>query len=132
VFHQAGKTNEQGELVVRYKPPGDGGYRVRARASVGTGEGTDEDPFIVAADPVELRETRARKDTLQALAEASGGSFHSLDSGLGLDALRRNEPQVSRVNRRKDVPLWASAWWLLLAVFFPSTEWYLRRRWGLL
>lgn len=132
VFHQAGKTNEQGELVLRYKPPGDGGYRVRARATVGTGEGTDEDPFIVAADPVELRETRARKDTLQALSEASGGTFHSLDSGLGLDALRRNEPQVSRVNRRKDVPLWASAWWLLLAVFFPSAEWYLRRRWGLL
>ena len=129
-FRQDGKTNEQGEYIVRYAPPGDGGYRVRARATVGTGEGSDEDPFIVAADPIELRETRARRDTLQALADASGGSFHTLSDRL--DGLRRNEPQVSRVNRRKDVPLWASGWWLLLVVLLPSAEWYLRRRWGLL
>jgi len=36
------------------------------------------------------------------------------------------------VNRRKDVPLWSNAFWLLLAILFPSAEWYLRRRWGLL
>jgi uncharacterized membrane protein len=32
VNHQAGTTNEQGELVLRFAPPGDGGYRARARA----------------------------------------------------------------------------------------------------
>jgi uncharacterized membrane protein len=130
VNHQAGTTNEQGELVLRFAPPGDGGYRARARALVGTSEGSDEDPFIVAADPVELRETRARPETLAALAEASGGRARTLKDGL--DDLERREPQVSRVNRRKDVPLWSSAWWLLLAILFPSAEWYLRRRWGLL
>jgi len=130
VNHQSGTTNERGELVVRWTPPGDGGYRARARAQIGTSESADEDPFIVAADPVELRETRARPETLKALSEASGGRARTLADGL--DDLVRREPQVSRVNRRKDVPLWSNAFWLLLAILFPSAEWYLRRRWGLL
>ena len=130
VMQHPGKTNEQGELVMRFKPPTDGAYRVRARATVAGAEGSDEDPFIVAADPVELRETRARADTLHALSEASGGAFHTLKTGLA--GVPRTEPQVSRVNRRQDIPLWTNGWWLLLVIFFPSAEWYLRRRWGLL
>ncbi|MEZ4466737.1 MAG: hypothetical protein R3F43_20395 [bacterium] len=84
----------------------------------------------MAPDPVELRETAARADTLKALAQAGGGEARTLDQGL--DGLDRVEPAVVKVNRRKDVPLWSSGWLLLLAVLFPSAEWFLRRRWGLL
>jgi hypothetical protein len=49
-----------------------------------------------------------------------------------LALLARAEPAVQKVNRRKDVPVWASAWLLLLGILLPSVEWFLRRRWGLM
>jgi hypothetical protein len=36
-----------------------------------------------------------------------------------------------QVNRRKDVPIWANGWLLLLGILVPSMEWFFRRRWGL-
>ena len=49
-----------------------------------------------------------------------------------LEGLERVEPRVLKINRRRDVPLWSSVWFLLIAVLLPSIEWFLRRRWGLL
>ncbi|MSP71561.1 MAG: hypothetical protein EXR76_05170 [Myxococcales bacterium] len=125
------KTNALGEAVLTFAPVADGGYRVRARALIEGAEASAEDPFVVAADPVELRETKPRLDTLTALSESSGGTVNPLDVSR-LAAIQRKVPTVSRVNRRQDVPLWADLWMLLLAVSLPSLEWYLRRRWGLL
>ncbi|MEZ4469782.1 MAG: glutamine amidotransferase [bacterium] len=125
-----GRTSENGEYLARYLPAQPGAYTVTARVDRGTDVVTDEDVFVVAPDPIELRETAARADTLKALAQAGGGEARTLDQGL--DGLDRVEPAVVKVNRRKDVPLWSSGWLLLLAVLFPSAEWFLRRRWGLL
>ncbi len=129
-FDEAGRTDENGQLVVRLKPPADGAYFVRATATVGGADVADDDAFVVAPDPIELRRTGARRDTLQALARAGGGEALTLADDL--DDVARNEPRVVKVNRRRDVPLWASGWLLLVAVLLPSTEWFLRRRWGLL
>ena len=128
-FEVTDETNEQGELVVRWRPPGDGGYAVKVFTSVGGVDVRDEDVFVVSADPVELRQIEARRDTLEALSAQSGGRFNAL--GAGWDALERNAPRVSRVHRRSDDPLWAGAPWLVLAVLLPTLEWLLRRRWGL-
>jgi uncharacterized membrane protein len=124
-----GKTDEAGQFMARIKPPRDGAWLVRASASL-EGSPRDEDVFIVETDPVELRQTAARADTLKALSAQSGGLALNLDDSL--EEAPRNEPRVLKVNRRKDVPVWANGWLLLLAVFLPSLEWYLRRRWGLL
>ncbi len=125
-----GRTDEAGEYVVRYTPPSDGAWTVVARAQLGEGEVSDDDVFVVATDPVELRETAARRGPLDAVVEAGGGELRTLDEGLA--GLARTEPRVLKVNRRRDVPIWASGWWLLIAVLLPSAEWFLRRRWGLL
>ena len=50
----------------------------------------------------------------------------------GLDGLSLIVPKVLKVNRRKDVAVWSSFWFLLIALIAPSIEWFLRRRWGLL
>ncbi|MCB9526939.1 MAG: hypothetical protein H6701_00825 [Myxococcales bacterium] len=125
-----GRTDAAGEYVARYVPPGDGAWYVTARALVGGGEMDDDDVFVVATDPVELRETAARRAPLAAVAQAGGGELRTLDEGI--EGLARVEPRVLKVNRRRDVPIWSSGWWLLLAVLLPSVEWFLRRRWGLL
>lgn len=125
-----GRTDAAGEYVARYTPPTDGAWYVTARADVGGSETEDDDVFVVATDPIELRRTAAQRGPLAAIARAGNGSLRTLDEGL--DGLARVEPRVLKVNRRRDVPVWSSVWWLLLAVLLPSAEWFLRRRWGLL
>lgn len=125
-----GRTTETGELLLRYLPKADGAYTAAARVDRGPDVVTDQDVFVVAPDPIELRQTAARADTLAALARVGRGEARRLADGLA--DLPRVEPRVVKVNRRKDVPLWSSGWLLLLAVLLPSVEWFLRRRWGLL
>ncbi len=124
------QTDTAGECIVRLTPPRDGGWTVDASANIGEVELTDQDLFIVATDPIELRRTAARRDTLARLSRAGGGELRTLDDGL--DGLELVEPRVLKINRRRDVPLWSSVWFLLIAVLLPSIEWFLRRRWGLL
>ena len=124
-----GKTNDAGEFVARFDPPADGPWTVVANADNG-GDVSDTDVFVVATDPVELRETAPRPKLLQAIAKAGGGEARTLREGL--DGLERVTPDVLKVNRRKDVPIWSSWAILALALLFPSLEWFLRRRWGLL
>jgi uncharacterized membrane protein len=130
VHEQTEHTDEAGELAIRYAPPEDGAFFVTATAELEGGEVSDDDAFVVAPDPIELRRTAARPETLAVLARAGGGEARTLDDGLA--DLERTEPRVVKVNRRKDVPLWSSGWLLLLGVLLPSAEWFLRRRWGLL
>ncbi len=125
-----GRTDAAGEYVARYTPPTDGAWYVTARAEIGGREMDDDDVFVVATDPIELRQTAAKRAPLAAIARAAGGEVRALDDGL--EGLARVEPRVLKVNRRRDVPVWSSVWWLLLAVLLPSAEWFLRRRWGLL
>jgi len=130
VLETTGRTSDMGELITRVTPEVDGAYAVRAVARLPGGEASDEDVFVVAADPVELRRTAARPETLVAMARAGHGEARDLSDGL--DDLPRAEPRMVKVNRRKDVPLWSSGWLLLIVVLIPSMEWFLRRRWGLL
>lgn len=125
-----GRTTENGEHLLRYLPKADGAYTATARVERGNTTITDQDVFVVAPDPIELRQTAARSDTLKALAQAGNGEARGIADGL--DTLARVEPRVVKVNRRKDLPLWSSGWLLLIAVLLPSVEWFLRRRWGLL
>lgn len=126
-----GRTTENGEYVVRYSPQKDGAYAATVRVDRGDNEVIDDtDVFVVAPDPIELRQVAARPDTLKALAAVGRGEARTLADGL--DDLDRVEPKVVKVNRRKDVPLWSSGWLFLIVIIFPSLEWLLRRRWGLL
>lgn len=130
VLRTRGLTGASGELLTQLKPKDDGAFFVTSRADIGEAEAMDTDVFVVSPDPIELRQTAARADTLKQVAKLGGGQFRTLDEGLA--DLKRVEPRVLKVNRRKDIPLWSSGWWLLLGLLLPSAEWFLRRRWGLL
>lgn len=125
-----GRTSDAGEYVTRLTPEKDGAYFATVRVDRGKEVIEDTDVFVVAPDPIELRQVAALADPLKRLARLGGGEARTLSDGL--DGLERVEPKVVKVNRRKDVPLWSSGWLLLIAILFPSLEWLLRRRWGLL
>lgn len=127
---QVGPTQESGERSLQVRLDEPGVYTVRAQAEGSAGPLSDEDVFVVAPDPLELRETAARPDTLRLLSQASGGQARELRQGLA--KLERAQPAVEKVNRRRDLPLWSSPWLLALALLLPSAEWFLRRRWGLM
>jgi uncharacterized membrane protein len=125
-----GRTSDAGEHVLRFTPEKDGAYFATVRVDRGKETIEDTDVFVVAPDPIELRQVAAQRAPLKALAAIGRGDARTLSDGL--DGLKRVEPKVVKVNRRKDVPLWSSGWLLLIAILFPSVEWLLRRRWGLL
>ena len=124
-----GKTNEAGEFIGRFKVEDDGPWDLTATAEGREIDG-DQAVFVVATDPIELTSTAPRPEILAALAQIGNGRAQTLDDDL--DDLTRKKPRLLQVNRRKDLPLWSNAWLLLLAIFAPSGEWFLRRRWGLL
>lgn len=126
--HQ-GRSSESGELHFSWQAPKEGVYRVSARSSQQGTEQEAEDLFVVAEDLAELKDPQARPDMLRAISQHSGGQTLQIsDSWASID---RKPPAVTQVNRREDIALWATWWALLLAVFLPSLEWGLRRRWGL-
>ena len=123
------KTEAQGEVTGAWAPEREGVYRARLSAPAVGAELSAQDLFVVAEDPLELREVAPRADLLGALSEVTGGE--RLSAGEDWRRLERVRPQVMRVNRRVETPLWSSAWALVLAILAPSLEWLLRRRWGL-
>ncbi|MEE2757233.1 MAG: glutamine amidotransferase [Myxococcota bacterium] len=124
-----GKTDKGGLFTFSVPIKTDGVWRVVARSGEDQ-ELVDQDVFVVTSEPIELATTKTNPLLLKSISSIGQGRF--LDDGDDLADLERKPPLLLQVNRRKDVPLWASAWLLLLAIILPSTEWFLRRRWGLL
>ena len=129
VSRYQGISSELGELSYVWRPEVEGVYRVRAKSNLDHIDTEAIDLFVVAEELLELRDTNPRPDILKAMSTHSRGEV--IASNKDWSTLDRKEAAVNRVNRREDVPLWATWWALCLALLFPSLEWALRRRWGL-
>ncbi len=130
IWTETAKTDAQGTAFARFKAEKEGTYELVAEATRGDEVIFASDLFVVAANPLELSETKANSDVLKAVTTAGGGELRSLKQGI--DDLPLKQAAVLRVNRRHDVPLWSHWIWLLLAVLFPCMEWGFRRHYGLL
>jgi uncharacterized membrane protein len=120
-------AGEDGNARFELSPPGPGAYKVVARSE----DGKDLANAAVAvrgAGP-EDADAAPRPDLLSAIASATGGA-HSVLPGGGLPALRLADPEVVEIGRRKAVPIWDRAGWLLALAAALTAEWLLRRRWG--
>jgi hypothetical protein len=82
----------------------------------------------VRASGPEDADAAPRPELLRAVAEATGGAFSTADRGL--PPVHLAEAEVVEVGRRKDVPIWDRAWFLVALVVSLGAEWVLRRRWG--
>lgn len=110
--------------------PGDYWVRVSAR-SQGALVGLDASTrFIVDPTDLELDQPNADYETLQKIAEITGGQLLRPEDLAGF-VKRLSDMKLEDLTRVSVLPLWDN-WWLLLAFTgVMTTEWALRKRWGL-
>jgi uncharacterized membrane protein len=126
---KSGRTDDDGEFHAELDPPPPGGYRVTARALIGTGRATEEEEvFLVRGAGRELEDPEARDELLRLVADTTGGRYFAPGAPLG--SLRMHDPRVVRVNEHRDVEVWNKWWVLTIAALCLSLNWALRRRWG--
>ncbi|MBI1346508.1 hypothetical protein GC163_09485 [bacterium] len=86
--------------------------------------------FIVDPRDLELDQPNADYETLQKIAELTGGQLlrsEDLAGWLG----RLSELKLEDLTRVTILPLWDNVWLMLLFVVVMTTEWACRKRWGL-
>lgn len=124
------RTGKRGEAVVEFERPHAGSYQLRVWAEhAGHRIGETTEPFIVEAASRELMSPFPRPEILRALAEASGGAFVDIEEPL--PKIEVKDPRRVEVDRSRRVPVW-NTWppfFVLLGLL--ASEWWLRRRAGL-
>jgi hypothetical protein len=109
-------------------PPGT--YRVTLRNNVGKPAELVQSVEVVSAS-VENRELSADPDAMRKLAEASGGAVVGGSDVARLPELVRRWEAARQIAHRQQ-PVW-DRWWLLTGLLaLLASEWWLRRREGLL
>ena len=130
---QATKLTSGEDGTSTYELPGlsPGVYRVQGKAEIAGRQVDASDIFLVREGGSELDRPVGDRDTLTAIAAATGGTalgtIDELPARLKLDP-----PRIVRVDRRTDVELWSRPGLLILIVGLLGLEWLLRQRSGYL
>ena len=116
-----------GEYLLSFLPKEGGIYRIKVETPVGR----LEEPMVVAG-PFESFDAALDHDQLKKIAAFTGGKYLP----KGDDLLKAVEGYAQGKERRfieqKRLPLWATPLVMALVLGLLTSEWYLRRRWGLL
>ena len=124
------RAESTGRFSVPFAPERDGVYRFHADAVRGsTIVGSADRAVYVGGSDREFTDPRLNEGVLRRLAEESGGRYaRASDASRVLSALDEFARQAA-VQERRDA--WDRAWVFALLVLLLSSEWALRRRWGL-
>lgn len=110
--------------------PGEYTYELGAAAE-GVELGRDDGHFVVAEQSIETIDQRQDHEMLRRVAEAGGGQYRPLEQWQQI-ADQLAPPSVLTNTERQIGMEVSDTWWLAVLVCLLSTEWALRRRWGLL
>ena len=112
-----------------------GDYSYSGEAKVGSKSiGADAGRFNVGDYSIEFAEPRMRSDILRSLAERTGGKFYTPATAGSIlkDIEASSNFHTKKLEEKKDYE-GRNMWQLLiLAVMFFSTEWFIRKRTGML
>lgn len=125
LIERSTRTDEEGRATVTLPAPAaPGGYELVALAD---GAVLATRPLLVEGGGRELADPRPDAALLRALAEATEGSFHTIDDAPELAAF-----DSSRIERRGITTArpFASGWMVSLLLVLFGAEWFARRRWG--
>lgn len=112
-------------------PWAEGEYNFVASAFVESDTlGTDRGLFAVEAFNIELVDTRARFDVLQAVSMVSHGRFVPLAKADSLVSALQFTPRAMTAHR--EIPLWNRALLVWIIIGLLAAEWILRKRSGML
>jgi uncharacterized membrane protein len=88
-----------------------------------------ETVFIVEPPENELKGPTTNENLLKLLANKTGGEFITLRDDP--ERLRIKSSPIRKITGYRTEELWDSYWIFILLVLFLSSEWILRRKWGL-
>ena len=133
---EANPAAEEGEYSAEFTPAREGSYRLEAEANLaGRLLGRDRRNFVVAFPFGEIEDGRPRPDLLKQIADIAHGEFIPI-SEWNEKSLERVTAKLemlvpSQVVERRQIPLWGTLWTFFLVLFLLGSEWWLRRKWGL-
>ena len=129
----AGITGDAGEYRFEITPPARGVYRVRGEVKLPDGiVEKDEAVFAFDTEDPELERAQVDETFLRELALRGGGEQLSLDPVKAAAQIQLPPAPPVRIVGEKRMGLWDRWWVLAFALGLLSSEWWLRRRWGLL
>jgi hypothetical protein len=133
---EASPGTEEGEYGAEFTPTKDGSYRLEAEAGLsGRVLGKDRKNFLVAFPYGETEDGRPRPELLKRIAEISKGAFIPISqwNEKGFEQMKEKIEKLmpSEVVERRQVQLWSNLWAFSALLVLLSSEWWLRRRWGL-
>ena len=125
------------QYSAEFVPAREGSYRLEVEAELsGRLLGKDSKSFMVAFPYAETDDGRPRSDVLRKVAEQSGGEFipgaEWNDKSLEQALAKLNKRAPAEIVERRQVRLWSNLWLFSALLLLLSTEWWLRRRWGLI
>lgn len=96
--------------------------------------GTDNGRFSIGELSIEYMNLRMNYPLLKKIAEITGGKFYFPEQAASLiDDIKNNKSfRESSVRKRDDIVLWNQPYILLAVILLLSTEWFIRKRSGML
>ncbi|UCE55168.1 MAG: hypothetical protein JSV31_06930 [Desulfobacterales bacterium] len=120
-------TVQPGEYLVSFHPPKGGIYRVRVETSLGKLEES-----MVVAGLLESLDAAPDHDQLKKIAASTGGKYLVPADDLLGEIQEYARKAERKFIEEKHLPIWATPLVMAVVLAFLSSEWYFRRRWGLI
>jgi hypothetical protein len=120
-------TPQPGEYIVSFLPQNGGIYRIKVETPVGQLEES-----IVVAGPLEGLDAGPDHDQLQKISTSTRGKYMPQKDELTMEIERYAQKAEKQFIEEKRLPIWATAFVMAIVLVLLSSEWYLRRRWGLI
>lgn len=114
-----------------YTPALGGRYELHATlaAQSGAQQANQTTEFFVHGEDLELSDAGTDSKHLQAIAAATGGTYHTIDAAK--DVAEQIERRERRLTRTETTELWDSPALFLFFLAAVTVEWLLRRKWQL-
>jgi uncharacterized membrane protein len=120
-------TPQPGEHIVSFLPQNGGIFRIKVETPVGQLEES-----LVVAGPLEGLDAGPDLDQLQKISISTRGKYIPQKDELIKEIERYAQKAEKQFIEEKRLPIWASAFVMAIVLLLLSSEWYLRRRWGLI
>ncbi len=134
---EATPGGQEGEYKSEFVPTREGSYRIEAEAKLGgLSLGKDRKHFAVSYLYGESEDGRPRPELLKKIAEMSQGEFIPIsqwnEQSVEKIVAKLESRTPSRIIERRQIPLWSTLWTFGLILLLLASEWWIRRKWGLI
>jgi uncharacterized membrane protein len=124
---QIKKTGQGNEYLGSFLPEKEGTYKLKIEAQANRLE-----EHLIIASPMEGLDALPHPERLKMISQTTGGRFLSKEDDLLKEIESYAEKKERRFIELRSSPLWERPYTFIFVLMLLATEWYLRRRWGLI